>query len=75
MLSLIMDSSHPMSDYVFHYYVEFEKKPEEKLFYNLIAYSNFLRCFHTANSCLKTHSHKLFTVLRMGLEQVAAVFL
>ena len=28
MLSLIMDSSHPMPDYVFHYYVDFKKKPE-----------------------------------------------
>ena len=30
MLSLIMDSSHPMPNYVFRYYVDSKKKAEEK---------------------------------------------
>lgn len=34
MLSPIMDSSQPMPDYVSHYYIDFKKKPEEKIFYN-----------------------------------------
>ena len=32
MMDLIMESSHPMPDYVFHYFVDFKKKPEEKIF-------------------------------------------
>lgn len=74
MLSLIMDSSHPMPDYVFHYYVDFKKKPEEKIFYNLIA-DSFLTLFSYCKLMFENAWSQAFTVLRMGLEQVAAVFL
>lgn len=74
MLSLIMDSSHSMPDYVFHYYVDFKKNPEEKIFYNLIA-DSFLTLFSYCKLMFENAWSQAFTVLRMGLEQVAAVFL
>ena len=74
MLSLIMDSSHPMPNYVFHYYVDFKKNPEEKMFYNLIA-DSFLTLFSYCKLMFENAWSQAFTVLRMGLEQVAAVFL
>ena len=74
MLSLIMDSSHPMPDYVFHYYIDFKKEPEEKIFYNLIA-DSFLTMFSYCKLMFENAWSQAFTVLRMGLEQVAAVFL
>lgn len=74
MLSLIMDSSHPMPDYVFHFYVDFKKKPEEKIFYNLIA-DSFLTMFSYCKLVFENAWSQAFTVLRMGLEQVAAICL
>ncbi len=74
MLSLIMDSSHPMPDYVFHYYVDSKKNPEEKIFYNLIA-DSFLTLFSYCKLMFENAWSQAFTILRMGLEQVAAVFL
>lgn len=74
MLTLIMDSSHPMPDYVFHYYVDFKKNPEEKIFYNLIA-DSFLTLFSYCKLMFENAWSQAFTMLRMGLEQVAAVFL
>lgn len=74
MLSLIMDSSHPMPNYIFHYYDYFKKKPEEKIFYNLIA-DSFLTLFSYCKLMFENAWSQAFTVLRMGLEQVAAVFL
>ena len=74
MLSLIMESSHPMPDYVFHYYVESKRKPEEKVFYNLIA-DSFLTLFSYCKLMFENAWSQAFTVLRMGLEQISAVFL
>ena len=74
MLSLIMDSSHPMPDFVFHYYLDYKKKPEEKIFYNLIA-DSFLTLFSYCKLMFEQAWSQAFTVLRMGIEQVAAVFL
>ena len=74
MLSLIMDSSHPMPDYVFRYYVDSKRKPEEKIFYNLIA-DSFLTLFSYCKLMFENAWSQAFTVLRMGLEQVAAVSL
>ena len=74
MLSLIMDSSHPMPNYVFRYYVDSKKKPEEKIFYNLIA-DSFLTLFSYCKLMFENAWSQAFAVLRMGLEQVAAVFL
>ena len=74
MLSLIMDSSHRMPDYVFHYYVDFKKSPEEKIFYNLIS-DSFLTLFAYSKLMFENAWSQAFTLLRMGIEQVAAVFL
>lgn len=74
MLSLIMESSHSMPNYVFHYYVDFKKKPDEKILYNLIA-DSFLTLFSYCKLMFENAWSQAFTVLRMGLEQVAAVFL
>lgn len=73
MLSLIMDSSRQMPDYVFHYYVDSKKKPEEKVFYNLVA-DSFLTLFSYCILMFNYAWSQAFAVLRMGLEQVAAVF-
>ena len=74
MLSLIMESSHVMPDYVFHHFVDFKKKHEEKIFYNLIA-DSFLTLFSYCKLMFENAWSQAFTVLRMGLEQIAAVFL
>lgn len=74
MLNLIMESSHSMPNYVFHYYVGFKKKPDEKILYNLIA-DSFLTLFSYCKLMFENAWSQAFTVLRMGLEQVAAVFL
>ena len=74
MLSLIMDSSHPMPDFVFHYYLDYKKKPEEKIFYDLIA-DSFLTLFSYCKLMFEKAWSQAFAVLRMGIEQVAAVFL
>ena len=74
MMDLIMESSHPMPDYVFHYFVDFKKKPEEKIFYNLIA-DSFLTVFSFCKLMRENAWSQAFTLLRMGIEQVAAVFI
>ena len=73
MLSLIMESSHPMPDYVFRYYVDFKKKPEEKIIFNLIA-DSFLTLFSFCKLMFERAWSQAFAVLRMGIEQVASVF-
>lgn len=73
MLSLIMNSSHTMPDYVFRYYVDFKKKPEEKIFYNLIA-DSFLTLFSFCKLLFEKAWSQAFAILRMGIEQVATVF-
>lgn len=74
MLILIADSSHPMPEYVFHYYVDFKKKPEEKIFYNLIA-DSYLTLFSYCNLMFENAWSQAFALLRMGIEQISAIFL
>ena len=74
MLSLIMDSSHSMPDYVFHYYIDFNKKSDEKIFYNLIA-DSFLTLFSYCKLMFENAWSQAFALLRIGIEQVSAVFL
>lgn len=74
MLYIIMESSHSMPDYVFHYYVDFNKNPEEKIFFNLIA-DSFLTLFSYSKLIFEHARSQAFAILRIGLEQVAAVCL
>ena len=73
MMSLIMDSSHQMPDYVFHYYVDSKKRPNEKIFYNLIA-DSYLTLFSYCKLMFENAWSQAFALLRMGLEQIAAIF-
>ena len=74
MMSLIMDSSHQMPDYVFHFFVDFKKKPNEKIFYNLIA-DAYLTLFSYCKLMFENAWSQAFALLRMGLEQIAAIFI
>ena len=73
MLAIIDESSHAMPDYVFHYYLEAKRKPEEKPFYNLIAES-FLTLFSFCKLMNEQAWSQAFALLRIGIEQVSAVF-
>ena len=74
MLSLIIDSCHPMPDYVFRYFVDHKKSFEEKCFYNLIA-DSFLSLFAYCKLMMENAWSQAFALLRVCIEQVAAVFI
>lgn len=74
MLTLILKSSQDMPDFVFQYYLDHEKDPKKKIVYNLVA-DSYLTLF---SYCLLMLNHawsQAFSLLRVGLEQVAAVYL
>ena len=74
MLSLIKESSHQMPNYVFRFFLDSKKKSEEKPFYNLIA-DSFLTLFAFCDLMGANAWSQAFTILRMGIEEVAAVYL
>ena len=74
MLTLILKSSQDMPDFVFQYYSDHEKDQKKKIVYNLVA-DSYLTLF---SYCLLMFHHawsQAFSLLRVGLEQVAAVYL
>ena len=74
MLTLILRSSQDMPGFVFQYYLDHEKDPKKKIVYNLVA-DSYLTLF---SYCLLMFNHawsQAFSLLRVGLEQVAAVYL
>ena len=74
MLTLILRSSQDMPGFVFQYYLDHEKDPKKKIVYNLVA-DSYLTLF---SYCLLMFKHawsQAFSLLRVGLEQVAAVYL
>lgn len=73
MLSTIMVSSHEMPSYVFRYYIDSKKRHEEKIFYNLIA-DAFLSLFSFCKLMFENAWSQAATVLRMGIEQVASIY-
>ena len=74
MLNIIMDSSRPMPEYVFRYFLDAKKKPEEKIFYNLIA-DSFLTLFSYCKLMFEHAWSQAFAILRVGIEQVAKVYI
>ena len=74
MLDLIIESSHPMPDCVFRYYFDSKKKPEEKIFYNLIA-DSFLTLYSFCILMKEKAWSQASALLRVGIEQVSAVFI
>lgn len=72
MLHLIAVGSHDMPNHVFTYYVNHNISSEQKLFYNLIA-DSFLTLYSFSNLINENCWSQAATVLRMGMEQVAAV--
>ena len=73
MLRLIAMGSYDMPNHVFAYFVNHNIPPEQKLFYNLIA-DSFLSLYSFSNLMNENCWSQAATVLRMGMEQVAAVF-
>lgn len=73
MLRLIATGSYDMPNHVFAYFVHHNIPPEQKLFYNLIA-DSFLSLYSFSNLMNENCWSQAATVLRMGMEQVAAVF-
>ena len=74
MLELIMTSSQKMPDYVFHYFVDNGIEMRQKPFYNLIA-DTFLTLFAYCKLMRECAWSQAYTLLRMGIEQVAAIFI
>lgn len=74
MLRLIAEGSHNMPNHVFAYYVNHKIASEQKLFYNLIA-DSFLTLYSFSNLMNENCWSQAATVLRMGMEQIAAVFI
>ena len=73
MLSLMIDSCHSMPDYVFRHFVDRHKSVEEKCFYNLVA-DSFLTLYAFSKLMMENAWSQAFALLRVGIEQVAAVF-
>ena len=54
--------------------MDFKKKPNEKIFYNLIA-DAYLTLFSYCKLMFENAWSQAFALLRMGLEQIAAIFI
>ncbi len=74
MMELIMNSSHGMPDYVFHYFVYNKIDMKTKPFYNLIA-DSFLTLYAFCKLMRESAWSQAFALLRVGIEQVSAVFI
>ena len=74
MIRLIAKGSHDMPNCIFTYYVNNKIPSEQKLFYNLIA-DSFLTLYSFSNLMKENCWSQAFAVLRMGIEQVSAVYL
>lgn len=74
MLSIIMESSHSMPDSIFRFYMEQNRNPKEKIFFNLIA-DSYLTLFSFCKLMFERAWSQAFALLRVGLEQIAAVCL
>ena len=73
MLELIMNSSQKMPDCVFHNFIDNNADLKQKPFYNLIA-DSFLTLFAYCKLMRECAWSQAFALLRIGIEQVAAVF-
>ena len=74
MLSFVAVGSHDMPNHVFTYYVNHNISVEQKCFYNLIA-DSFLTLYSISVLMNENCWSQASTILRMALEQVAAVFI
>jgi hypothetical protein len=73
MMDIITESSHQMPNYVFQYYVGHKIGLDHKPIFNLVA-DSFLTLFSYCLLMRKNAWSQAFALLRVGLEQVAAVF-